>query len=180
LLGVRGTRTTATSRKTDAVDIRTNGIDTGKNTAHLSGLDDQGAIVLQEKVSRSRIAARLVNMPPCLIGIEAGMAIHYVARDLLALGHAVRQVPPAYAKPFRQGHKNDFREAHAIAEDVQRPFNPLARVPLPHSDDYRSRQQGIGKPTNGGLASAVVDSRRRRARSENITAADIAKMVANR
>jgi transposase len=44
------------------------------------------------------------------------MATHYVARELIALGHDVRQVPPAYAKPFRQGHKNDFRDAHAIAE----------------------------------------------------------------
>jgi len=49
------------------------------------------------------------------------MATHYVARELLMLGHDVRQVPPAYAKPFRQGHKNDFRDAHAIAEAVQRP-----------------------------------------------------------
>lgn len=109
------------SRKTEAVDVQTIGIDTGKNTAHLIGLDDRGAIVLREKVSRGRIAARLVNMPQCLIGIEAGMATHYVARELLALGHTVKQVPPAYAKPFRQGHKNDFRDAFAIAEAVQRP-----------------------------------------------------------
>jgi transposase len=85
----------------------------------LIGLDDEGAIVLREKLSRGRIAARLANVPQCLIGIEAGMATHYVARDL-ALGHDVKQVPPAYAKPFRQGHKNDFRDAHAIAEAVQR------------------------------------------------------------
>jgi transposase len=56
-----------------------------------------------------------------LVEIEAGMATHYVARELSALGHDVKQVPPAYAKPFRQGHKNDFRDAHAIAEAVQRP-----------------------------------------------------------
>jgi Transposase len=100
---------------------RTIGIDTGKNTLHLVGLDDKGAVVLREKLARGRIAARLANVPPCLIGIEAGMATHYVARELLLLGHDVRQVPPAYAKPFRQGHKNDFRDAHAIAEAVQRP-----------------------------------------------------------
>jgi transposase len=46
---------------------------------------------------------------------------YYVGRELIALGHDVKQVPPAYAKPFRQGHKNDFRDAHAIAEAVQRP-----------------------------------------------------------
>ena len=109
------------SRKTDAVVARTIGIDTGKNTLHLIGLDDKGAIVLREKVSRSRIVERLANVPQCLIGIEAGMATHYVGRELIALGHDVKQVPPAYAKPFRQGHKNDFRDAHAIAEAVQRP-----------------------------------------------------------
>jgi transposase len=56
---------------------------------------------LREKVARGRIALRLANLPPCLIGIEAGMATHYVARELAALGHDVKQVPATYAKPFR-------------------------------------------------------------------------------
>jgi hypothetical protein len=90
------------SHKTAATVARTIGIDTGKNTLHLIGLDDKGAIVLREKIARGRIAARLANVPRCLIGIEAGMATHYVARELIALGHDVRQVPPAYSKPFRQ------------------------------------------------------------------------------
>ena len=93
------------SHKTAATVAHTIGIDTGKNTLHLIGLDDQGAIVLREKIARGRIAARLANVPRCLIGIEAGMATHYVARELSALGHDVKQVPPAYSKPFRQGHK---------------------------------------------------------------------------
>ena len=90
------------SRKTDTVVARTIGIDTGKNTLHLIGLDDRGAIVLREKLTRGRIAARLANVPQCLIGIEAGMATHCVARELIALGHDVKQVPPVYAKPFRE------------------------------------------------------------------------------
>src|SRR4029077_481654 len=81
------------------------GIDMGKNTLHLIGLDARGAIMLREKVARGRIALRLANLPPCLIGIEAGMATHYVARELAALGHDVKQVPATYAKPFRQGQK---------------------------------------------------------------------------
>jgi transposase len=60
------------SQKTGAVVAKTIGIDTGKNTLHLIGLDDQGAIVLREKLGRSRIRTRLANMPRCLIGIEAG------------------------------------------------------------------------------------------------------------
>lgn len=97
------------------------GIDMGKTTLHMIGLDARGAIVLRERVSRGRIASRLANVPPCLIGIEAGMATHYVARELTELGHDVKQVPATYAKPFRHGHKNDFRDAHAVAEAVQRP-----------------------------------------------------------
>jgi transposase len=92
--------------------VTTLGIDMGKNTLHMIGLDTRGGIVLREKVSRGRITSRLANLPPCLIGIEAGMATHYVARELAALRHDVKQVPPTYAKPFRQGHKNDFRDAN--------------------------------------------------------------------
>ena len=90
------------SQKTGALVAKTIGIDTGKNTLHLIGLDDQGAIVLREKLGRSRIQTRLANMPRCLSGIEAGMATHYVARELVALGHDARQVPPVYAKPDSQ------------------------------------------------------------------------------
>src|SRR5215831_17574836 len=114
-------RSTTMPRTTTLHAVTTIGIDMGKNTLHLIGLDARGAIVLREKVARGRIALRLANLLPCLIGIEAGMATHYVARELAALGHDVKQVPATYAKPFRQGHKNDFRDAHAVAEAVQRP-----------------------------------------------------------
>ena len=80
------------SHKTAATAAQTIGIDTGKNTLHLIGLDDKGAIVLRDKIARGRIAARFANVPRCLIGIEAGMATHYVARELTALGHDVKQV----------------------------------------------------------------------------------------
>jgi transposase len=116
---------TINSRRSCNLRLRTRvvtiGIDPGKNTLHLVGLDARGAIVLREKVARAKIVSRLANVPPCLIGIEASMGTHYVTRELLALDHDVRQVPPVYAKPFRQSHKNDFRDAHAIAEAVQRP-----------------------------------------------------------
>jgi len=138
-------------KRTNAVAVSTIGIDTGKNTLHMIGLDEKGEIVLREKVSRSRIAARLVNVPPCLVGIEAGMATHYMARELVALGHVVKQVPPAFAKPFRQGHKNDFRDAHAVAEAVQRPSTRC--VPIKTDDQldlqalHRVRSRLVGDRT---------------------------------
>ena len=138
-------------QKTDAVVASTIGIDTGKNTLHLIGLDDQGTIVLREKLSRSRIVSRLANVPRCLIGIEAGMATHYVARELIALGHDVRQVPPAYARPFRQAHKNDFRDAYAIAEAVQRPSTRCVPVKTDDQLDlqalHRVRSRLVGQRT---------------------------------
>lgn len=137
--------------KTDAGIATTIGIDTGKNTLHLIGLDDQGTIVLREKIARGRIRTRLANVPRCLIGIEAGMATHYVARELIALGHDVRQVPPAYAKPFRQAHKNDFRDAYAIAEAVQRPSTRCVPVKTDDQLDlqalHRVRSRLIGART---------------------------------
>src|ERR1700740_1180911 len=84
------------------------GIDMGKNSLHMVGLDANGAIVLREKVSRGRIGSRLTNCRPCLIGIEAGMAPHHVARELSALGHNVKQVPPAYARRFGRGTRMIF------------------------------------------------------------------------
>ena len=139
------------SQKTDTVVASTIGINTGKNTLHLIGLDDQGTIVLREKLSRSRIVSRLANVPRCLIGIEAGMATHYVARELIALGHDVRQVPPAYARPFRQAHKNDFRDAYAIAEAVQRPSTRCVPVKTDDQLDlqalHRVRSRLVGQRT---------------------------------
>src|SRR5580700_8831968 len=139
------------SHKTAPTAAQIIGIDTGKNTLHLIGLDDKGTIVLREKIARGRIRTRLANIPPCLIGIEAGMATHYVARELLALGHDVRQVPPAYAKPFRQGHKNDFRDAYAIAEAVLRPSTRCVPVKTDDQLDlqalHRVRSRLVGQRT---------------------------------
>jgi len=137
--------------KADTAVARTIGIDTGKNTLHMIGLDERGAIVLREKISRARIAARFVNLPPCLVGIEAGMASHYVARELVALGHEVKQVPPAYSKPFRHGHKNDFRDAHAVAEAVERPSTRCVPIKTDGQLDlqalHRVRSRLIGNRT---------------------------------
>jgi len=97
------------------------GIDIGKNAFHLIGLDSRGAIVLKCKLSRAQLQNRLANIPPCLIGMEACAGAHHLSRRLIALGHDARLMPAKYVKPYRKGHKNDYRDAEANAEAVQRP-----------------------------------------------------------
>src|SRR6478609_3367617 len=79
------------------------------------------------------------------------MGTHYVARELISLGHDVRQVPPAYAKPFRQTHKNDFRDAYAIAEAVRRPSTRCVPVKTDDQLDlqalHRVRSRLVGQRT---------------------------------
>src|SRR6516162_1700083 len=101
--------------------IATIGIDIGKNAFHVIGLDDKGAIILRHKLSRGQVYARLANIPPCLIGMEACVGAHHLGRQLSALGHDTRLMPARYVRPYSKGQKNDFRDAEAIAEAVQRP-----------------------------------------------------------
>src|SRR5262244_1056296 len=97
------------------------GIDIGKNSFHIIGQDQHGAIVLRQKWSRGQLEARLANVPPCLIGMEACVGAHHLSRKLQALGHDARLMPAKYVRPYSKGQKNDFRDAEAIAEAVQRP-----------------------------------------------------------
>jgi transposase len=101
--------------------VSTLGIDIGKNSFHLVGLDARGAIVLRQKLSRGQVEQRLANMPSCLVGMEACVGAHHLSRQLLALGHDVKLIPAQFVIPFRKSHKNDFRDAEAIAEAVLRP-----------------------------------------------------------
>ena len=97
------------------------GIDIGKNSFHVVGHDARGAIVLRQKWSRGQVEARLANIPPCLIGMEACVGAHHLSRKLASLGHDARLMPAKYVRPYSKGQKNDFNDAEAIAEAVQRP-----------------------------------------------------------
>jgi transposase len=108
-------------RKSNVEVIATLGIDIGKNFFHLIGLDRRGAIVLRQKLTRSQLSARLANLPICLIGLEACVGAHHLGRQLKEMGHDVRLMPANYVRPYSKGQKNDFRDAEAIAEAVQRP-----------------------------------------------------------
>ena len=97
------------------------GIDIGKNSFHVVGHDERGAIVLRQKWSRGQVEARFANLPPCLIGMEACVGAHHLSRKLNSLGHDARLMPAKYVRPYSKGQKNDFRDAEAITEAVQRP-----------------------------------------------------------
>src|SRR5881398_3804039 len=97
------------------------GIDIGKNSFHIVGQDRRGALVLRQKWSRGQVEARLANLPPCLIGMEACVGAHHLSRKLQGLGHDARLMPAKYVRPYSKGQKNDFRDAEAVAEAVQRP-----------------------------------------------------------
>src|SRR5512136_1032166 len=86
------------------------GIDIGKNSFHVVGLDGRGAIVLRQKWSRGQVETRFANMSPCLIGMEACVGAHHLSRKLRALGHDARLMPAKYVRPYSKGQKNDFRD----------------------------------------------------------------------
>src|SRR5262249_1154535 len=97
------------------------GIDIGKNSFHIVGQDQLGAIALRQKWSRGQVEARPAHLPPCLIGMEACVGAHHLSRKLKALGHDARLMSAKYVRPYSKGQKNDYRDAEAIAEAVQRP-----------------------------------------------------------
>jgi transposase len=139
-----------TSQKTTGI-IATIGIDIGKNTFHLVCLDQRGGIVLQQKVSRGQLERRLANIPRCLIGMEACSGAHHIGRQLAALGHDARLIPAQYVKPFLKGHKNDYRDAEAVAEAVQRPTMRFVTIKTPEQMDlmalHRVRSRLVGQRT---------------------------------
>ena len=114
------------------MDITTLGIDLAKSVFQFHGVDAAGAVVLQKKLRRGAVLAFLGKLPPCLIGMEACATSHYWAREIAALGHEVRLIPPAYVKPYVKRQKNDAADAEAICEAVSRPN--MRFVPLKSAD----------------------------------------------
>ena len=101
--------------------ITTVGVDIAKSVFQVHGVDADGNIVIRRQVKRRYVLAFFQKLPPCLVGIEACASSHYWSRELQALGHTVRLMPPAYVKPYVKRHKNDSTDAEAICEAVTRP-----------------------------------------------------------
>ena len=81
------------------MNITNLGIDLAKSVLQLHGVDADGTVILQKKLRRGAVLDFLSKMGPCLIGMEACATSHYWAREIAALGHNVRLIPPAYVKP---------------------------------------------------------------------------------
>jgi len=131
--------------------VKTIGIDIGKNAFHVVGLDQRGAIVLRQRWSRRQIEVRLANLPPCLVGMEACVGAHHLSRRLQSQGHDARLMPAKYVRPYSKGQKNDFRDAEAIAEAVQRPTMKFVATKTAEQLDlqalHRVRQRLVSQRT---------------------------------
>ena len=103
------------------MEIHVIGIDLGKTVFHLVGLNQSGEVVVRKKFSRAQLLRFTSNLHVHLIGMEACGGAHFLGRALRAQGHEVRLMPAQYVKPYVKTNKNDFIDAEAIAEAVERP-----------------------------------------------------------
>ena len=138
--------------KTKAVKVL--GIDLAKEIFHLYGVDARGHVVLRKRLRRKEMASWMVNLPPCLVGMEACAGSHHWARKFRDMGHDVRLMSPQFVKPYVKSNKNDEADAEAICEAVQRPnmrFVPIKRI---EQQDilsiHRAREQLVRRRTAQG------------------------------
>src|SRR5262245_5148359 len=102
-------------------EVITIGLDIAKSVFQVHGVDGAGAVVIRKRVSRAKVLTFFADLPPCVIGIEACPSAHHWGRELEALGHTVRLMPPSYVKAYLKRSKNDANDAEAICEAVTRP-----------------------------------------------------------
>jgi transposase len=112
-------RKSAEEKSTKAIKVI--GLDLAKNVFQLHGVDAEEKVVWQKQVRRADMHAVFAKLPACLIGMEACATAHYWARELTALGHQVKLIPPSYVKPYVRRGKNDAVDAAAICEATTRP-----------------------------------------------------------
>jgi transposase len=103
------------------MEITTIGLDLAKHVFQVHGVDEAGHVVVKRRLRRAQVITYFASLPPCLIGMEACATAHFWARELRALGHEVRLMPPQYVKAYVKRGKNDAADAAAICEAVTRP-----------------------------------------------------------
>jgi transposase len=125
-------------------EVSTIGLDIAKSVFQVHGVDDTGAVVMRKRISRTKVLDFFCGLSPCLVGIEACPSAHHWSRELQALGHTVRLMPPSYVKAYLKRSKNDANDAAAICEAVTRPS--MRFVPIKTKEQqtglmlHRSRQ----------------------------------------
>ncbi len=112
--------------------LTTVGIDLAKNVFQVHGIDEHGKVLVKKQLRRDQMATFFVNLPPCLIGMEACGSAHHWARKLQAMGHTVRLMAPQFVKPYVKTNKNDAADAEAICEAVARPS--MRFVPIKNTE----------------------------------------------
>ena len=113
------------------MNITTIGVDLAKSVFQVHGIDKHGKEVIQKRLRRSKVLEFFVQLPPCLIGMEACSSAHYWARKLREQGHEVKLMAPQFVKPYVKANKTDAADAEAICEAVTRPtmrFVPIKSV----------------------------------------------------
>src|SRR6202162_3531975 len=133
------------------MDIHTIGIDLGKTSFHLVGLNERGEVIVRKKFSRAQLLRFTANRKVHLIGMEACGGSHFLGRSLEEQGHKVRLIPAQYVKPYVKTNKSDYIDAEAIAEAVGRPR--MRFVPIKSNDQldlqslHRVRERWVMRRT---------------------------------
>ena len=114
-------------------EVSTIGLDLAKRVFQVHGVDRTGAVVVRRSLRRGAVLGWFSKLAPCLVGLEACGSAHYWAREIQALGHTVRLMPPAYVKAYLKRNKTDAADAEAICEAVTRPT--MRYVPAKTQDE---------------------------------------------
>jgi transposase len=120
------------------MNVTTLGIDLAKNIFQLHGVNKEGAAVLTKKISRQKLPEFIIQLKPCLIGMEACGGSNYWGRKFLAMGHDVRLISPQFVKPYVKSNKNDAVDAEAICEAVARPNMRYVAIKNVEQQDIQS------------------------------------------
>jgi len=132
-------------------EVITIGIDLAKNVFQVHGVDAEGNVIIRRQLRRGQMLPFFKKQPPCLVGMEACATSHHWARQLLALGHEVKLMPPRYVKPYVKRNKNDMADAEAICEAVTRPTMRFVEIKTPEQQSvlmlHRTRQLFVRQRT---------------------------------
>jgi transposase len=131
--------------------VTTIGLDIAKSVFQVHGIDAEDRVIIRRQLKRRYVLAFFEKLPPCLVGIEACASSHHWSRELKALGHRVRLMPPAYVKPYVKRQKNDAADAEAICEAVRRPTMRFVATKTPEQQSclmlHRTRHLFIRQQT---------------------------------